>query len=294
MKFDAGEEAAASFVKNKDTIIVTSTTHHFIDMVFNWYHSLDTIGLSHLVFVIALDRESLALLQQREIPCAFIDTGNLKNDTEADWIENAKKFKPKGILHLYEKYNINVIHLDTDIVFFKNFIPKLQQEAVDYDLVMCSDRRFDPYNHMRCRDKIISVNHDQASVSDWGLAEQAKFGEKNGAIMYLPVNSKERVLNYLKKCTDEEIYKKFPRGVQEGSLQTVANSQDILKETVINIKVLSVYEFPNGSLWKVPYLKNLIKDTCYLVHYNFHSHAGPENRLKEKIQAMTWHGHWYL
>jgi len=294
MKFDAGEIVAANFVKNKDTIIVTSTTHHFINMLFNWYHSLDTVGLSHLVFVIALDHESLILLQQRGIPCAFIDTGNLKNDTEEDWIENAKKFKPKGVLYLYEKYNINVIHLDTDIVFFKNFVPKLQQEAINYDLVMCSDRRFDPYNHMRQRDKIISVNHDKASVTDWGLAEQAKFGEKNGAIMYLPASTKERALNYLKKCTNEEVYKKFPRGVQEGSLQTVSNNRDILTETGINIKVLSVYEFPNGSLWKVPYLKNIVKDTSYLVHYNFHSNADPATRLKEKIEAMTKHGHWYL
>jgi hypothetical protein len=290
---DAGEEDLKGVVKNNTTIITTSTTIDFIDMLLNWYRSLSFLGLNHLVYAIALDKPSYTILQKNKIPCGLIDA-KLENNTAAQWIENAKVFKPKGVLHIYENYPVNLIHLDTDIVFFKNFIPRLQSESFGYDMVMASDRRFNTYTHKRIKDRIITVDHNKKSTSDWGLAEQAKFGEKNGAVMYLPHVSRKNNLNYLKKNTSKEIYDKFPKGVQEGSLQTISNDKRLLEETKINIKVLSVYDFPNGSLWSVPYLRESIKDTCYLVHYNFHSHADPKNRLKEKVEAMKLHGHWYL
>jgi hypothetical protein len=291
--FDSGAEDLDRFITDKPTVIMTSTTCDFIEMLLNWYESLKRINLHNIVFAIALDTKSYNILQHNNIPCALIDA-KIENTTAAQWIENAKRFKPRGILHLYKKYPINLIHLDTDIVFFKNFIPKLEQEALGYDMVMASDRRFDMYTIKRVKDRIITVNHDKTTVSDWGLAEQAKFGEKNGAIMYLPQNTKEKNLEYLEKNTSEEMYKKFPIGVQEGSLQTISNSKTLIEEAKIKINVLSVYDFPNGSLWKVPYLRDQIKDTCYLVHYNFHSHADPKIRLTEKIEAMKLSGHWYL
>lgn len=272
---------------------MTSTTKEFCDMLLNWYYSLKHVGLEKLAFAVALDTESYSFLQKNNIPCAFIET-NIKNDTAADWIENAKYFKPKSIIYTFENYSANVIHLDTDIVFFKDFIGKLELESKGYDIVMASDRRFDVFNNKRIKDKIITVNSDKKTVSDWGLAEQVKFGEKNAAIMYLSQENKEKSLYYLKRNISEDLYSKFPRGVQEGSLQTISNCKELLEETKINIKVLSVYEFPNGSLWQVPYLRNEIRDNCYLVHYNFHSHADPKQRLLEKIGAMKKFGHWYL
>jgi len=291
--FDSGAGSLDSFIKNKSTVIITNTTYDFIEMVLNWYESLKRVNLHEIAFVIALDKKSYDTLQAKNIPCALIDA-RMENNTAAQWIENAKRFNPRGVLHLYKNYSFNLIHLDTDIVFFKNFIPKLEQDATGYDMVMTSDRRFDTFTHKRVKDRIITVDYGKTTVSDWGLAEQAKFGEKNGAVMYLPQNTKEKNLAYLEKITSEEIYKKFPIGVQEGSLQTIANSKALISETGVNIKVLSVYDFPNGSLWKVPYLRDQVKDTCYLVHYNFHSHAAPKLRLTEKIEAMKLYGHWYL
>lgn len=291
--FDSGAENVTNFISNKKDVLITSTTIEFIDMLLNWYESLKNINLHNLAFAVALDKESYNILQSKNIPSALINS-QIKNNTAGDWIENAKKFKPKAVLHIYENYAVNLIHLDTDIIFFKNFIPKLTEEAENYDMVMASDRRFDPYTYERQKDKIITVDNDKKTVSDWGLAEQAKFGRKNGAVMYLPASTKRQVLNYLKKNTSEEMYSKFPKGVQEGSLQTISNDKTLLEETGINIKVLSVYDFPNGSLWKIPYLREHIKDSCYLVHYNFHSHADPKDRFIEKISAMKQHGHWYL
>lgn len=291
--FDSGLENVNTFINNKKNVLITSTTIEFIDMLLNWYESLKHVGLNNLAFAVALDKQSYDILQSKGIPSALIDS-QISNNTASQWIENAKRFKPKAVLYIYENYPVNLIHLDTDMIFFKNFIPRLEEEAAGYDMVMASDRRFDPYTYERKKDKIITVDHGKKNVSDWGLAEQAKFGKKNGAVMYLPGSTKNNVLRYLKKNTSEEMYNRFPRGVQEGSLQTISNDKTLLEETGININVLSVYEFPNGSLWKIPYLKEHIKDTCYLVHYNFHSHADPKTRLMEKIDAMKQHGHWYL
>jgi hypothetical protein len=291
--FDSGVDSLDSFIENKSTVIITSTTYDFIEMLLNWYESLRRVNLHEIAFVIALDTKSYDTLQSRNIPCALIDA-RVENNTAAQWIENAKRFKPRGVLHLYKNYPVNLIHLDTDIVFFKNFIPRLEQDVVGYDMIMASDRRFDIFTHKRIKDRIITVDHGKTTVSDWGLAEQAKFGKKNGAIMYLPQSTRDKNLIYLEKNTSEEMYKKFPIGVQEGSLQTISNSKALIEETGININILSVYDFPNGSLWKIPYLREQIKDTCYLVHYNFHSHADPKNRVKEKIEAMKLFGHWYL
>lgn len=291
--FTSGLKDLNAFLKGKSDIIMTSTTIEFCDMLLNWYYSLKKIGLADKAFAVALDKDSYSKLQKNNIPCAFIDT-NIKNYTAADWIENAKYFKPKSIIYTYENYAVNVIHLDTDIVFFKDFIDKLKQESLDHDIVMASDKRFNTFNNKRIKDKIITVNSDKKSVTDWGLAEQAKFGEKNAAIMYLGQEKREKNLYYLKRNISEELYSKFPRGVQEGSLQTISNCKELLEETKIKIKLLSVYDFPNGSLWQVPYLREYVKDSCYLVHYNFYSHADPKQRLQEKIQAMKKFGHWYL
>lgn len=291
--FSKGEEKLRDLILVNPTIIVTSTTIDFIDMALNWYKSLERVNTHHLAFVIALDKFAYCTLEENNIPCALIDA-SFTNNTASEWIENAKIYKPMGPLYIYNKYFINLLHLDTDIVFLKEFISKIEQESEGADIVMASDRRFDSFHHKRIKDKIISVNFDKKTISDWGLAEQAKYGEKNGAIMYLPRIKKEKNLHYLKTVTSKEIYKHFPKGVQDGSLQTISNNKQLIQKTNINIKTLSVYDFPNGSIWKVPYLRKNIKDTCYMVHYNFHSHAGPKQRLKDKITAMKKFGHWYL
>jgi hypothetical protein len=291
--FDSGIDNVNNFFKNKKDALITSTTIEFVDMLLNWYESLKHVRLEKLAFAVALDKKSYDILQANSIPSALIDS-NINNKTASQWIENAKIFKPKAVLYIYENYPVNLIHLDTDIIFFRNFIPRLAEESLNHDMVMASDRRFDPFTYKRKKDQIITIDHNKKTVSDWGLAEQAKFGRKNGAVMYLPNSTKDKVLNYLKKNTSEEMYSKYPRGVQGGSLQTISNDRDLLEQSKIDINILSVYEFPNGSLWKIPYLREHIKDSCYLVHYNFHSHADPKKRLIEKIDAMKQYGHWYL
>lgn len=290
---DIDKKCLDLFLKEKEDVIVTSTTKEFIEMCHNWYISLEKINLHQHVLVIALDVISYEKLKKLNINTVLLDK-NLKNDTAAEWIENAKMVKGLGPIYIYENYNVNVIHLDTDIYFFKNFLPYLKQEIVGYDIIMCSDRRFDPYNHKRQPNRIVTVNHDRKTVSDWGLAEQAKYGSKNGAVFFLSRSSKTKNLQFLKLHFSRDILNQFPKGTQDGSLQTMTNSKLFLDKTDVRIKVLDVFKFPNGSLWQIPYLRNKIKDSCYLVHYNYHSHSDPIQRQKDKISAMQKYGHWYL
>jgi len=287
-----GESELSEFLENSEEIILTSTTKEFIKICLNWYKSLSRIGLSHKVLVVALDDQSFFILRQENIKCILIPT-NMINNTEAEWIENEKKFKPLGPMYLLEKYNANLIHLDTDIYFFKDFLPTLREHSNGYDIVMCSDQRYDFYTPKRIKDRIITVNYDKKSTSDWGLAEQLKYGKKNAAVSYFNQKSKKKILNFIKLHFSDDIIKQFPTGTQDGDLQTMTNSKIILEQSGIKINLLNEFEFPNGSLWSVPYLRDQVKDSCYLIHYNYTSSADPALRQIEKINIMKKFNHWY-
>lgn len=282
-----------TFIKGKKDIIVTSTTIEFIEMCNNWYTSLKKIGMSKLVVVFALDKKSYDYLLKKQIFTILLNT-KLTNKTAYDWIENEKKYKPVGPMFIFKNYKVNVIHLDTDIVFLKKFLNKLKQECRGYDLVMCSDKRFDYFNCKREYNKIITVNYDKKSISDWGLAEQVKFGEKNGAVFYLPHKKQNKILKFFELHFNTDILKNFKPGTQEGDLQTITNKLIKEKTVDLKIKVLDVFKFPNGSIWQVPYLRDKIKNSCYLVHYNYYAENAPKRRLIQKIAAMKKYGHWFL
>ena len=288
-----GECDNSEFLENSEEIIMTSTTKEFMEMCLNWYKSLSLVGLSSKVLVVALDEESFSILRQMKINCILIPT-NMINNTEAEWIENEKKFKPLGPMYIFEKYKANLIHLDTDMYIFKNFLPILRDHSEGFDIVMCSDQRYDFYTPKRIKDRIITVNHNKKSISDWGLAEQIKYGKKNAAVSYFSQKSKEKILNFFKLHFSESILRKFPTAVQDGDLQTITNSRAILEQSDIKINLLNEFEFPNGSLWSVPYLRDQIKNSCYLVHYNYTSSADPKKRQAEKISIMKGFNHWLL
>jgi hypothetical protein len=59
-------------------------------------------------------------------------------------------------------------------------------------------------------------------------------------------------------------------------------------------KVLSPFEFANGTVWEISYLKNKVKDTAYLIHYNTAEGKTPDESREMKIQQMKENGHWYV
>lgn len=290
--FTLGSEAVEQKLTNKKYAIVSTTTIEFADMAANWYKSLQAIGLESFAIVVAYDLASYNKLNDYGVTCGYLDVGIFPRDTDGEWYEMEKRTNYLGAILILKHFNINVIRTDTDIFFFKNFIPKFEDEDNnELDMIVCSDRRFDNFTPVRKKNHVVTINvHGQAE--DWGESDQSKYGDTNGTICYIPARSRQRVIDFHNSISEESYLKQFPSNQYAGCAQRIWNYA--VKEKELRVKVLSIFDFPNGSIWKVPYLRESIKETCFSVHYNFHSHAAPIQRFKEKKEAMIKNGHWLL
>jgi len=291
--FTLGNDLVIQNFHNKEYAIVATTTYEFVEMAINWYKSLLRIQLAHLALIISYDIESYDRLNNIGIPSAFLDVGHFSRKTDGEWYEMEKRTHHIGIMTILSNFKINIIRSETDIFFFKNFLNKIiNEDSPDYDMIVSSDRRYDKYNHKRKKGHIISVEHGKNIVKDWGLSDQAKYGEINGSLCYLPHRTRGRVIKFHNELADPTFLEQFPVAQYAGSAQRIWNQA--VKEKGLRVKVLSVFDFANGSLWNVPYLKKIVEEKGYSVHYNFHSKAAPLERFNEKKEAMIKNGHWLL
>lgn len=291
--FTLGTDSVVKKLYNKKTAIVATTTYEFVEMAINWYRSLSLLGLQSEAIIVAYDTQSYDVLNNLNISCPFVDVGFFSRKTDGEWYEMEKRTNHIGASIILKNFNINVVRSETDIFFLKNFIPKFEQEdSDDIDMIVSSDRRYDKFNHKRKKNHIISVEADRKEVIDWGESDQAKYGDVNGSLCYIPHRTSDKVVKFHEELADNNYLKQFPVCHYSGSAQRIWNQA--VREKGIRIKVLSVFDFANGSVWKVPYLKDLIKERAYSIHYNFHSNAAPINRVSEKKAAMIKNGHWLL
>jgi len=305
-QFTDGNEFLIRFLKDKQYIYLTSVTHEFCDMTLNWFLSLANIGSSHLALVVCLDEKSYKFMQTHGIPCVYLNCKIESNDTGEDWIENEKKYKLLGLYIIYKNYDIDCILADVDIIFLKDPIDKIKSElSTEWDWVVMSDREHNSFLANRQRGRSIEVTKNKTNTVDCGPTAQSLYGEQNGGFAYiynystskqLGRNPEEDVNNRLQFMRDfhekSDYYKKFPTCIEAGCLQTIVNQKT--KELKLNIKTLSCFEFVNGSIWRVPYLREKIQNSCYLVHYNFCDFLDPYKVLKEKTNRMKKFNHWYI
>lgn len=295
--FTEGESFFNSFIINKDYIIVTIVTKEFCDMAINWFLSLKRIKEDDNSLVIALDDFSYKKLLKNKINCVFIDAKIKSNSSFSEWVENEKKIKVSCYYFLAIKYpDIDIIMSDCDIFFVKNFIHKIRKEIVGYDYVVMSDRRFDPFVQSREKNILKKISNNKKEILNFGEIEQSKIGIQNGSFSLLNLKNfklKKRLSQCFRVlCGGSSYYKKYPKGKEDGCLQTVGFFR--AKEYGLRVKYLNVFEFVNGSVWKVPYLKERIKNKCYLVHYNYVDECPPDETYKEKVKWMKENNHWLL
>jgi len=289
-KFDLGENKIN--FKPGSYVFVTTVTKEFVDFAINWNLSLKGIDEDKNSIVICLDKESYNILESKNILCVLLEAKNIVNKNRADWIENEKYYKAAGPFYLHKKYKLDIISSDTDIVFFKNPVPVLKEEiSAGFDLVVISDKRFDKFVPNREKGRIKLLDFSKRNIVDYGVQDQAKFGEPNGAFGYFPYTEKMTKL-WEVFFPNSEYLKEFPVGIEDGAAQTIFNKR--LKALDIKCKVLSVFDFPNGSVWQVPYLKEKIKNNCYIMHYNFCLNSDPIPAAEEKRNWMKSDGTWLL
>jgi hypothetical protein len=291
-KFTDGEDFLDEYVKDKEYIYIASVTKDYADMALNWHLSLKNIQSEHLGVVVSLDKICYEKMQKYGIPTVFYDAQIKSNATYEEWLENEKTSNVFGPIYINKKYKINIIHSEVDIVFLKNPIQKLREEIVGYDLVLASDRRFDFFYAKRKKNIVAHIDKANGIIREYGESYQSKHGVENFGFSYF--NYSERIDNFFKGVLPgSEIFKNYPKSCEDGHLQTILIHRVKDLKNCFKSKTLSCFEFVNGSVWKIPYLKERIKDSCYIVHYNF---AEDKLELKKsgKIDLMIKNNHWYL
>jgi hypothetical protein len=296
--FTEGNEFLRSFVETKQRIILTAITQEFNEMCLNWFCSLRNVGLSELALVVCADKQSYEYTQQHCIPSVYLECNIESNITGEEWIENEKNFKLLGLYIIFKNYNVDIILSDVDIVFLRNPIEKLLAELTnDTDWLAMSDKKFAPFVPSRKQGRDVYVSENKTEIIDDGDIPQTLLGEENGGFSYIPCakspEDKIKKLAFLENFRENSSwYKVMPRGTEEGCLQSAINKK--VKDTDLKVKRLSCFEFPNGSVWNVSYIRHKIKDLCYIVHYNFSDYLEPLEVFKEKTERMKKYNHWYI
>lgn len=114
--------SAVSSRVSGNTIVITFCNLGFVDMVLNWLHTVNTVGLKNFL-VISLDKSSFDALSIRKVPTfllqrpdrVFKEESSNFGSVEFISICNEKPWVVNQIL----KAGFNVLWSDSDIVFLK-------------------------------------------------------------------------------------------------------------------------------------------------------------------------------
>jgi hypothetical protein len=290
--FTEGENFLDSYLSNKEYIYISSITKEYCEFAHNWFLSLKNINQHNFALMIAFDKEGYEYLLKNNIPCVFLDLKIQSNNTLIEWKENEKQINVDPRVYISKKYKINIINSEVDIVFFKNPINKLKEElTTDYDILCLSDKRFDHFVPNRKKDIVTHLSEDKKTVNEYGKTYQSIYGLENFGFSYNPHNQK--IINFWENFKkNSEYINKFPKYSEAGNIQTILIKG--IKEFNIRVKKLSPFEFVNGMVWSVPYLRERIKDNCYLIHYNGCDDITPTKSKIKKIKKMKEYNHWYI
>jgi hypothetical protein len=291
-KFTEGNEFLDSFTSNKTDIFITSITNEYSELAHNWFLSLKNINLNNLALVIALDEECYKYMLKNNIPSVYLNSEIKTNKSTLEWKENEKEIKVDGPMFISKKYKLNLFYSEVDIIFLKNPIDKIKNEIDNnQDMICLSDKRFDVFYPNRKPNIISHLDKNSGRINEYGESYQSKYGIYNFGFSYIPYSQKN--MNFWEKLTKNSDYiKKFPKFKEEGNHQTILIKA--INDFNISVKTLNPFEFVNGMIWNVPYLKNKIKNDCYLIHYNGLDGNTPIESKNLKIKKIKENNHWYV
>lgn len=266
-------------------LIVSTVSINYLNLTLNWVENLNRFNLKDKILIFCIDDIIYNELKNK-INCLLVNS-NLNISSRSDWIEAEKKFKCIAPIN-YAKINpTNLLVCDVDTIFLKDPLKEFKERSTDVDIVTTSDRRYDSFHLQREHNKIITV--DKNKVIDWGHTDQFKYGEINGAVGYFKYS--ENILQKFDQMYSNKVISKYPKNIEKGAAQTIFNKE--IKKTNLKVKILSVFEFANGSLLNVDYLKKKVIDSAIGMHYNF---CNPDPILGniEKIEKIKKDGYWFI
>ena len=266
-------------------VIATTVSSNYFELTLNWIENLTKFKLKDKIVIFCIDQTIYNLLKTK-VQCYLVNKEiDIKN--RGDWIEAEKTFKCLAPLNYVKELPCNLLLSDVDVVFLKNPLDEFKNKSTGFDIVTTSDKRYDKFNLKREANKIISAENNK--IIDWGYTDQYKFGEINGSVSYY--NYSETCLDSLKKIFSNETIESYPKNIEDGAAQTIFNKE--YKKVSLKVKVLSVFEFANGSILNVDYLKKKALDSAIGLHYNF-CNSDPYIGYIEKVDKIKKDGYWFI
>jgi hypothetical protein len=291
MNFD-DESFLNFYLQNKKEIIVTIADNSYCELIENWFESLKKIKCYDFSLAVALDEKCFNFLKQKNLPVVKSIFNVNESINMKDWREKEKKIQATDILNISKKYKIDIIHSEVDIIFLKNPLEKIKKEILpDYDMCVLSDRRFNDFYTRRDIGIDAHIDRNSGIIHKYGKSYWKQYGIQNFAFSYMPYNE-NNVKFWDRIIQDQEYKKKFDVEGHAGLNQTLLINA--IKDFGIKVKTLSPFEFANGTVWDISYLREKIKDSCYLIHYNTAEGKTPYESKTMKIAKMRMHDHWYI
>jgi len=265
-------------------IICTTVSNNYLELTLNWIENLKKFKLEDKIVVFCIDEQIYNAL--KNIVKCFLINKNLDIKSRGDWIEAEKAFKCLAPLNYVKEAKCNLLLSDVDVVFLKDPLHEFKKRSIGVDIVTTSDKRYNVFNLKRQKNKIITVDNE---IIDWGYTDQYKFGEINGSVGYF--NYSESSVKSIEKIFSCKNIKTYPKNIENGAAQTIFNKE--LKKVNLKVKILSVFEFANGSILNVDYLKKKALDSAIGLHYNF-CNPDPYIGYNEKIDKIKKDGYWFI
>jgi hypothetical protein len=265
-------------------VICTTVSSNYLELTLNWIENLKKFKLEDKIVIFCID-ENIHNKLKHIVKCFLINKKiDIKN--RGDWIEAEKTFKCLAPLNYAKETKCNLLLSDVDVVFLKNPLYEFKKRSTGIDFVTTSDKRYNVFNFKRQKNKIISVDNE---VIDWGYTDQYKFGDINGSVGYF--NYSESCVKSVEKIFSNKNIETYPKNIENGAAQTIFNKE--LKKVNLKVKILSVFEFANGSILNVDYLKKKALDSAIGLHYNF-CNPDPYIGYTEKIDKIKKDGYWFI
>jgi hypothetical protein len=238
--FTDGNTYILKYLANKHIIITTCTSKNYIRLAHNWFLHLKKQNLDGLALICCLDEESYLYTLKYKLPSVYLDQELSIKKFKPMAFGNAYKVKHHVcrvaflIPHLIYTYNVDVIYTDTDMIVLRDPTKKLYEETNDsYDTCIYTNKTYED----------ILMGKDDYNKGGIPLLWTKNFIEK-----------------FYKGC----------EGLPNFNLDTntVISYDILLKNLGIKTKPLNPFQFTNKTIWDRENLKYIIKNNCYMLHYN--------------------------
>lgn len=218
-----------------DPVIATYTNVGYLPTTLNWFESLRRVGLAERALVFALTRRTRKALEKHGVPCRLLGQSSLPSCGDravkihdSGWREIVmRKLQIVGQLL---RDGQTVLFSDADVVFLRDPLGYLAEQAEPYELSIQQDR----------------MSKSRPNVKpDWRLC--------TGFFYVRPTAKTLRLFD-----------------LERNDIEDFANDQPLLNARIakdkIHVRRLPIELFPNGRMW---YRRHAELDEAYIVHFNW-------------------------